>query len=172
MKDKLRAMLEKIKSNRHLQIAIVVVIVMLVILGYFIFTSVGKSNDESANSNATYSSEAEEYARSLENKLEQILSSVKGAGKVKVLVTLESGFEYVYATEESTKETSSGKVTTSEVVLVGGQPVITQTIYPKISGVLVSASGASDTSVKMSLITALKTVIDVANDEITILTGV
>ena len=89
-----------------------------------------------------------------------------------MLVTLGSGFEYVYATEEVVKQSANGTTTTTkEIVLVGGQPVVVKEIFPTIQGVLVSASGASDATVKLNLVTAIQTVVDVPNSDITILTA-
>lgn len=177
MKDKIIAKLkslgESIKSSRKTQLGLAILVVVVVLVFYFAFLSPATKKSDDSGGNATVStSAADEYARNLESKLENILSNVKGAGNVKVLVTLGSGFEYVYATEETVKQTSSGSTTTtSEVVLVDGQPVVVKEIFPTIQGVLVSASGASDVSVKLNLVTAIQTVVDVPNSDITILTA-
>lgn len=176
MKDKilskLKALGESIKSSRKKQLGLAILIVVLVLVCYFAFISpVNKKSDDSGGATVT-SSATEEYARSLESKLEDILSNVKGAGSVKVLVTLGSGYEYVYATEQTVKQSANGATTTTtEVVMVDGQPVVVKEIFPTIQGVLVSASGASDVSVKLNLVTAIQTVIDVPNSDITILTA-
>ncbi len=166
---------ENIKTNRKLQIGLAILFGILLICCYFLFihspSDSNNSNSDNDNTNISLSA-AEAYANSLENKLAKILSQVKGAGEVSVLVTLGSGFEYVYATEETIKETSSGSTTTNTIVLVSGEPVLVKEVYPEISGVLVSATGADNISVKLNLVTAIQTVIDVANEDITILTRV
>ena len=44
---------------------------------------------------------AEEYIESLEKRLTGIVGSVEGVGRCEVMVTAESGVEYVYAVEQS-----------------------------------------------------------------------
>lgn len=177
MKDKIMAKLkslgESIKTSRKTQLGLAILVVVTVLVCYFAFLSpVTKKSDDSGGNMAVTNSAAEEYAQNLESKLEGILSNVKGAGKVKVLVTLGSGYEYVYATEETVKQSSNGSTTTTtEVVMVDGQPVVVKEIFPTIQGVLVSASGASDAIVKLNLVTAIQTVVDVPNSDITILTA-
>lgn len=174
MKDKFSQKLEKllnvIKSNKKVQIGLAILFALILVICYFAFLRTPSSNNDSSVTQSGELSASEQYASSLENKLESLLSTVKGAGNVTVVVTLESGFEYVYATEETIRETSSGSQTTTSIILVDGQPVLTQEVYPKIKGVLVSASGADDFSVKVDLITAIQTAIDVPNENITILT--
>lgn len=176
MKDKilskLKALGEKIKSNRKAQLGLAILVVAMVLVCYFAFFTPSSNEYDDSGGSITSSSTADSYARSLENKLEDILSNVKGAGSVKVLVTLGSGYEYVYATEQTVKQSANGATTTTtEVVMVDGQPVVVKEIFPTIQGVLVSASGASDVSVKLNLVTAIQTVVDVPNSDITILTA-
>lgn len=177
MKDKLLSKLkslgESIKTNRKTQLGLAILVVAIVLLGYFAFLSpTSNKYDDSGGSVTVSTSAADRYARDLESKLENILSNVKGAGNVKVMVTLGNGYEYVYATEETVKQSANGSTTTTtEVVMVDGQPVVVKEIFPTIQGVLVSASGASDAIVKLNLVTAIQTVVDVPNSDITILTA-
>lgn len=170
--DYLKKFTENIKTNRKLQIGLAILLAFVLVLCYFLFIRSPSSNNQDKGQQSVITSSAEAYASNLESKLENGLSQVKGAGEVSVLVTLGSGFEYVYATEEEIRETSSGTTTTSTIILVSGEPVLVKEIYPEINGVLVSATGADDISVKVNLITAIQTVIDVANEDITILTRV
>lgn len=176
MKDKFLAKLkslgESIKHNRLTQIGLAILLIAIVLVCYFVFIRPSPQISDDGGGNITSSSSTDKYARNLETQLEGILSNVKGAGKVKVLVTLGSGFEYVYATEEVVKQSANGTTTTTkEIVLVDGQPVVVKEIFPTIQGVLVSASGASDATVKLNLVTAIQTVVDVPNSDITILTA-
>lgn len=170
--DKLKNLGRSIKESRKLQIGLAILAIGLLILCYFLFIRTPtKSPQKEDGTLSSTASDAEAYARGLEDKLEGILSQVKGAGNVSVLVTLGSGFEYVYATEETVKENSSGSTTTNTIILVSGKPVLVKEIYPEIKGVLVSASGADNVSVRLNLVTAIQTVVDIANEDILILTG-
>lgn len=166
LKDKFEKLVSLLKSNRKVQIGLAILFALVLIVVYFSFLRTPQETDEQQPAAVT---SAEQYADSLEAKLEDLLSTVKGAGEVSVAITLENGFEYVYATEESVRETSSGTQTTTSVVLVNGEPVLTQEIFPTIKGVLVTASGADDISVKMSLMSAIGSAIEVSSENIIIL---
>lgn len=44
-----------------------------------------------------------EYTRRYEERVKEIVDSIEGAGESKVMITLESGVEYIYAKEEKQK---------------------------------------------------------------------
>ncbi len=169
MLDKFASWFAKFKSSRKAQIGLAILVAVIAIFLCYIFLKSDKQQNEQSSSVSSQLSDSEQYALALESRLKTILSKVKGVGNVDVLVTLGSGYEYVYATEQTIKETSSGQVVTTEIVLVSGEPVIEKKIYPSIQGVLVSASGANDVGVKLNLISAIQTVIDIPNENITIM---
>ena len=110
----------------------------------------------------------------LEARLEDILSTVRGAGKVRVLVTYATAGERVAATvsttDESVSETSSGATATrseqsremkqpATISVDGGQsPIILVEREPEIRGVIVVAEGAADPAVRLSLQRAVQAV--------------
>ncbi len=114
----------------------------------------------------------------LENRLEDILCTVRGAGKVRVLITYATAGERVAATvstlDESVSETSGGTTATrseqsremrqpATVTTEGGQsPIILVEREPEIRGVIVVAEGAADPSVRLSLQRAVQAVTGVS----------
>ncbi len=87
---------------------------------------------------------AEAYCADLENRLEKLCSTVKGVGKVRVMVTLEGGYENIYEKdEEGTVTVGSGK---------GESAVISAVRPPKIAGVGIVAEGAANERVKNELL--------------------
>ncbi len=165
---------DKLKKIKHIEIYIAIIAALIIIAIYLSsFGGKGKqtsTDDNSQISQETFSTSAE-YVVYLENKLDSVLSSVKGASETKVIITLETGFEYDYATKEEIKQTSSGTITTTSLVLIDGKPVITKEYYPKIKGIVVVAKGVEDVKVKMDILTLIQTVIEVDNAKITILAG-
>ncbi len=164
---------EKLKKIKHIEIYIAVIFAVLILIIYFSSTTTKKPEKTNPENPAeiieSFSSSAE-YAEYLENKLVNVLASVKGAGNVNVIITLEGGFEYIYATEEETKiSADGGQVILSKIILVDGKPVLEKEVYPIVKGVVVTASGADDVKVRMNILTALQSVIEAGN--ITILTG-
>ena len=114
----------------------------------------------------------------LEARLEDILSTVRGAGRVRVLVTYATAGERVTATvstrDASSSETSGGTTATrteqsremrqpATVSTEGGQsPIILVEREPEIRGVIVVAEGAADPTVRLSLQRAVQAVTGVA----------
>lgn len=127
--------------------------------------------------------------KSLEQRLEQILGKIEGAGDVAVTVFLKESPEYEYAvnvstTEKKIDETDGGggtRITTEynedgNIVLVrsgtsGENPIIVKEIKPEIQGVLVVAAGAKDPLVKEKITRALKTLLNISPTKISVLEG-
>ena len=163
---------DKLKKIKHIEIYIALIFAAIVMICYFASFKGGGKKDTDTSTNIQTFSTSSEYVGYLENKLENVLGQVKGAGNVDIIITLENGFEYVYATEEEVRTSSNGgTVTSSTVVLVDGKPVLEKEIFPSIQGVVVVSQGASDVSVRLNLLSAIQTVVSVDNSKITILTG-
>ena len=129
--------------------------------------------------------ESYEYASYLEQELEDILSQVKGVGKVAVMITLEGSGELIVHQDETvvsndTTETDSqggnrtvyqndmqGK-TVYEKNEQGESPYVVQTKLPKVSGVLIVAQGAGDGSIKKSIAQIAEALLDVEAHKVTV----
>ena len=161
----------KKSKNFYLYVAIgLAVLIAVIYFSSFLTSSPSPStNDDTLSENLTAS---EEYVASLENKLENVISQIEGTGNVDVVITLEKGFEYVYLTEEETRTSASGNTTTSTtVVMVDGQPVLIEELYPVIKGIVVVCAGADNVSVKMNIISLIQTVVNVNSSNISIYTS-
>ena len=120
----------------------------------------------------------EEYADYLENKLTSVLGHIQGAGKVNVMITLACGIEYVYATnmeEVTTSSQNSGTTTTKTtknedliLVSVSGKstPIVIKQNLPKVSGVIIVASGAKNINTRLELQKAVEALLDVEANNI------
>ena len=157
---------EKLKENKR-TFVIITTILLLLIFCLLLFNNYSSKNESSNNSSNDYSNY--EYSNYLENKLQQSLQNIENIGNVSVTITFDGGVEYVYAQEEEVKTTTTGTITSSSLVLVSGKPVLVKEVYPKINGVVIIASGAKNIKVKMDILKAVQTVLDVSNDKITIL---
>ncbi len=174
--------LKKLTSIKHFKpIAIVIcfVVVALVIMNY-----VPKSADKAVSASTSASSvdytSSKQYVDNLESKLTSLLSSISGAGRTKVMVTIESGPEIKVANtvEEKTTTTSSGSTVTvvTNPILIeqkGEQvPLVLMEVVPKVKGVIVVSEGASNAKVKMDMYTAIKALLDIPSGNIEIFTGI
>ena len=180
--DKLPIM-KKLKEVKH--IGLIVTIIFVLILAFILFGNInfeifGSNNKSSAvsSNNSTYQTSAE-YVEKLENKLTLLLSKVKGAGEVEVMISVKTGSSINIAESTETKTTMSGgnevtTVSTSPILIASNgteNPIIISENLPEVSGVVVVSSGASDINVKMYLITAVQTLLDLPQDKIQILVG-
>ena len=99
---------EKLKSvftsDKKLAVlcAVGVLGVVLLILSEFIPSGEKKAEKKES---VTAAQSQETYAEDIEKRLTEIVSSIDGAGKTRVMVTLESGAEQVYAKNEKIKST-------------------------------------------------------------------
>lgn len=161
------------------------VIVVLGLIGIFlIFISNLSKNNEKVQFVKETNSNSEEYTYKLEKNLEIIVSSIKGAGKTKVLVTLANAAETVYATEEKnnkedSEDTSNGEVTRKKqsndlekkFITIkdsdGTEKALAVTeIQPIIKGVIVVCQGGNNPTVQKSIIEALTTVLNITSKQV------
>ncbi len=167
--------LKKIKGFEYIVIGLICVLVLLI---YFA-SSAGGSKQNISSSGVEERTSSSTYATELEKKLCSVLSQIKDAGKVSAMVTLESGSEIVVATsteERANTSSSSSNSTQSNTkvespVIVNNSPLVVMEYYPKIKGVIIVAQGAKDVKVRLELLRAVQTLIDVDTSHIEILAG-
>ena len=164
---------------KHVKTAVIVLIfgfVALLILNSSFGTSL---TNKSSASNLSYMT-CLEYCEKLENKLTEVLGEISGVGNVKVMVTAESGplINVATSTDERTNTTTSGENSTTNSTVVKdpivisssgkNSPLVLSEMAPKITGVIVVASGAKDARVKLNLIEAIQALLDVSSSNIQI----
>ena len=167
-------------SGKNLKI-IVLIIIFIVALVVFLKLSGEKSSSKtsSVSSSQVYLTSLE-YSQALEQKLESVLSQVKGAGQVKVMISLDGSPELKYAMDSDTKVSNSSNGITSSTssespILVGKNgstsPLILTEILPKVKGVIVVSSGANDISIKLDILNSVSTLLGISTDKINVLKG-
>ena len=169
-KEKLSKLFEKIKLNKKLQILLIAFVLLVIVVIYLTYSE-NRSQSQNNSSIVSKNLSTEEYVSSLEKKLEDVLSNIDGAGRVSVAITVSSGFAFEYAYEETNKESLSGNSSTTSLILVDNEPVVVSEVFPKIAGVLVIAEGGGKIGVKLGILESIQTLLEVTNDNITILEG-
>ncbi|HOB20139.1 MAG TPA: stage III sporulation protein AG [Candidatus Atribacteria bacterium] len=118
-----------------------------------------------------------------EERLKKVLSAIKGAGEVEVMISYKSSKEIIPAmntvqsstqTEETDSSGGTRKITqtdtnTQPVSLStqnGSQPLIAKEMEPEIQGVIVVAEGADDFRVKIELLNAVQTVLGLKANQV------
>lgn len=109
----------------------------------------------------------------IEEKMESILSDVKGAGNVKVMITYKAGSEKIvaYNTDKESENKEEGFTSNekSEPALAKDSPIVLKEMYPEIEGVLIVAEGGGNIQVKNNLISASMALLPVDVNKIEVL---
>lgn len=166
--------LKKIFTPKNIKILSLIV---LAIVGAVILFGVGnKKQTMSPTSQSGYVYRSTlEYCAELEGKLEKVLSSIKGAGNVKVMISVDGSPEIVYATDTDEKTTTNSSGTTSEsksssVVNSSDALILTENL-PNVKGVIVVSSGAADVGVRLSILNAVATLLGISTEKVNVLKG-
>lgn len=110
----------------------------------------------------------EEYCKNLETELEELLSTMSGAGQVKVMITLKNDGEKVLDKNISTDEDSYVSSTVVYQYADEEGPYITSSILPEVEGVVVVAEGGDDAVVCTNILNAVMSLFPVEAHKITI----
>lgn len=170
----------KIKQIKHWEIY-ATVIVVVIMLGIYLSGMGSKKNTNDGGVVTTVTTVDNSYAGQMEQKLEEVLGCVAGAGRVAVMVMTdgEGTAELAYDVQEKTVEQAGANgqtVTTTTidktVVVKNGSPLVLWNNPPKLLGIVVVATGASDPAVRLNLLHAVQTLIGEQSVEIQILSGI
>lgn len=161
------------KRYRWIIVAIIAAIVILVIDDF--------GGEKTATEIVMKQTEAvsdDNYIKETEEKLEKMISTIKGAGKVNVMVVFETKGEKIPATDkvsqkevENKGETETERVSDEENVILFGsgadeKPYVLEEKMPIPNGVFVSATGASNENIKLEIYEAVKALYGISGHRI------
>lgn len=165
-----------IKGGKGLQAILIVGILGIVLIGLSSILPKKTTSKTAASSSSTVS--AEEYREQLEQRLSDIVGSIDGAGKCRVMVTLENGVEYVYAKEEKVnndKQQEDSKISQSsdseqQVIVVdtedGKQGLLVTEIQPTVKGVVVVCEGGDQSVVQQRITSTITTALNISSKRV------
>lgn len=173
------------RKIENLIVFIVILVITIILINIILNEDENKNNPSSGKVLAQKSNNesSTDQTSDLEEKLEDILQNIDGVGKVKVLLTYSESSKLqtmynedskVSDTEETDKNGGNRKITENstkkEVIYkeVSGEkiPVTQSIIQPKIEGAIITAAGASSSSVKASIIQAVEAATGLATHKI------
>lgn len=128
--------INKLKNNKAILLILIIGIALMVF--------------PTANTDEETTNEELDYEKELTEKTERVLSLIDGAGKVKVMLTLEDKGTTHPVTEQGT----GGEKTVSS----SGKMAVSKEDYPNVRGVIAVASGADSEKVKENIISAVRAV--------------
>ena len=121
----------------------------------------------------------EEYAKRMEEELQELLSAMEGVGEVKVMITIrdlgeqvvekdvpsESGWVSETDSAGGTRESESARQEESTVYITDSEgnrtPYISQTTQPEIEGVTVVAQGGGDALIQKNITEVIQALFDI-----------
>lgn len=180
-KERFKTMVDSVvqddKKRKLILIAGIILIGIIFLSGFWN----DKKDSHAAQSTAQGITE-EEYVQQLEKKVKELLRGIDGVGNLDVMLTLESGSEYVYQSEtkRSTDRTDTSGETTQErlddehtIVMVEGdngkkQALIRTELTPKIQGIVVVCDGADQVSVQTQIIDVLTTAFGISSARVSV----
>jgi stage III sporulation protein AG len=110
----------------------------------------------------------------LQAQLEEILSQIRGVGKVRVLLTVESGERTLYIRDEDRSESSENSQTRSQAVIItdsdrAQQGLISQVLPPSYLGAVIVCQGGDQPEVKLAVVEAVCDAAGLTADKISVL---
>lgn len=110
----------------------------------------------------------------LQTQLEEILSQIRGVGKVRVLLTVESGEKTLYIRDEDRSESSENSQTRSQAVIItdsdrAQQGLISQVLPPSYLGAVIVCQGGDQPEVKLAVVEAVCDAVGLTADKISVL---
>lgn len=169
---KLPKLSEKLKKDKKLLLTVAAGIlgIVFIVISEFVPKSLYKKAETGEQNKDSVSS----YEETLEKRLEGIISSVDGAGRVQVMVTLDTSVQTQYAKDE--KENSKSGDKTSEksyekkyVLTDDDSGVVLKTTEPEVRGVIVVCDGGDNAAVKNGITSAVRAALSVDSNKITVL---
>ncbi len=127
-----------------------------------------KEKDSEPVAESKTDSDFNSYENDLEDRLKVLLESINGAGKVQVMITVESGDEKIYATETERSDKNEDK----KYVLIdadgNNNGLLLKVAQPEIRGVAVVCQGADSPEVKRQITDAVTSVLGISTNRVSI----
>lgn len=156
------------------------IVILLIIAVIIIFASEMLFSGESKKTAETsFTFDLDEVTRNTEERVEEILHSINGVGKVEVMITFEGSVRNKYAVDfkvtEDTKNTAGGDTEVhydkdEEHIIInnGDKEEALKEYYtlPEIKGVVVVCEGGGSTAVRERVLSAVTTVLNIGSDKV------
>ncbi len=186
MEGKSNALFSKVKviftgENKKQQLIIVLGLIGMALILLSELAQPWKSPKQKVQEEEPASNEA--YIQQMEQRLTSMVETISGTGKCQVMVTLQQGTEYVYASEgkttmdhsqnlegESAKKMEQKDNNESKIVILeqnGTSKALIETkIEPQIKGVVVVCEGGDSAVVKERIVEAVTTVLGIKSNQV------
>ena len=155
------------KNNKNTRKIIFIFVLALVGVFLILFGAYEKENENEKNQSGVENSmDANQYAKSVEKNISELCEKISGVSDVHVVVTLEGGYNTVYA--QNSQSNSSGYK--NEFVLTGSgsseRAILVGYSAPQVSGVGIVCRGGGDPHIRSEIISLISATFGVTSNKI------
>ena len=150
---KIKEIFTKIKTIKNIELYVALAL-SLVVVAIAVLSPTSQKTLQKDTSTQSYIDE-------MENKLVTVLGNIEGCGKVEVAISYATDGQKVYAYETTNKQDGNVIQQTSSLITIKGEPLLIQTLTPKILGVVVVATGADSPLIRYKIKQAVVTLLDI-----------
>ena len=145
------------------------IIVGILGIAMIIFGSTQEKENKNLMENSDKNDVTLEYITQIENQIGNITEQITGSGHVRVIVSVASGSEFLYISNEEIKENFTSKEYVTVRTEDGADlPILLKEIYPEIVGVSVACKGGDSPEVQAKLIRVISTTYGISSNRICI----
>ncbi len=143
---------------------------VILLVGLVLFTLPGKQEEKTPTTTQSSASQKPDTTQSLT----QILSQIKGVGRVRVMLTVAEGEKTLYQSDEDVTEGENSTSIRQETIILSDadrnqQALISQILAPRYLGAVIVCQGADDPSVKWAVVEAVSKATGLGADRISVL---
>jgi len=170
-KERLIELIERVKNDRKLMLILLTALAGIILLVLSLaFDSKGGTEEKVPGETVEFNESA--YTAQLENKLMEMIKLINGAGRTKVIVTLECDYETVYAKDGSLSKDDNSTDEDSEYIIIDSEEtqngLVLKTVTPKVRGVAVVCEGGDNPYVSNAVTEMLSAVLDIGVNRISV----
>lgn len=171
--EKIKDLIQKdFLHGKGLKIIVIIGIIGMALI--LISEILPKDKKAESEKSSAYSADTEDFQKETERQLEEILTSIKGVGKARVMVTVKGTEEYVYAEEEKNslnteKEHQNRQWENKFLVIDNGgekEALLKKIVNPQINGVVIVCEGGDNARVCESIYKTVSTVLGIPTNRI------
>ncbi|MEG1743500.1 MAG: hypothetical protein RR246_04970 [Clostridia bacterium] len=159
------AFFEKIKKTK----AMAFILIALAIGVLLLMIPDGDSGSKE-NANFVYE-DADKYTERIEEKTRSLICEIDGVSSCKVMINLESGYQYHFAADQRITEGDTNRDVQKDYVIIdvdgNEQPVVVEKKMPKVLGVAVVCPNIS-AETEYKILCLVSSLFDVPSNKITI----
>lgn len=146
-------------------------VVLILIIGLILMAIPEKSNDSKSNNTSITETNNE---MSVSDQLKDVLSNIDGAGCVEVMLTISSGEEIIYQTDQEISTSGESNSTRTDTITLTDSErnqvgLIKQINPPSYMGAIIVCQGADSAAVRLAIVEAVSKITGLSTDRICVL---